>query len=106
MLPREHPSTRPRESRAIMSERPNRLLEFLTAPVKPAGDACRSNRRRRSTARVMLSWPEGGDWRVVRGRLRDISRAGAALFTAVPPPLTGRARLRLIEGELTPWIEA
>jgi hypothetical protein len=84
----------------------NRLLEFLTDPVKPAGEASRSNRRKRSTAWVQLSWAEGCEWRTVKGRLRDISRAGAALFVANPPPLTNRARLRLVEGEETPWIEA
>ena len=84
----------------------NRLLEFLTAPVKPAGEASRSNRRKRSSARVLLSWAEGGEWRTIKGRLRDISRAGAGLFAAARPPLTGRARLRLVEGEETPWIEA
>lgn len=87
-------------------ERRNRLLEFLTAPVKPAGEASRSNRRRRSKARVVLSWAEDGEWRTVDGRLRDISRAGAGLFAATPPPLTRLARLRLAEGDETPWIEA
>jgi hypothetical protein len=84
----------------------NRLLEFLTAPVKPAGEASRSNRRRRSSAPVLLSWAEGGDWRTVRGRLRDISRAGAGLLAPMPPPMTAHARLRLVEGLETPWIEA
>jgi hypothetical protein len=97
---------RPEGDRAIMSEHKNRLLEFLTSPVKPAGEACRSNRRRRSSARIMLSWAEGGEWQSIRGRLRDISRAGAGLFASKPPPLTNRARLRLVEGEETPWIEA
>ncbi len=89
-----------------MKEKPNRILEFLTAPPKPEGDACRSNRRRRTTAPIELSWPDGGNWRTIRAKLRDISRGGAGLVAAAPPPLTSRARLRLIEGEGTPWIEA
>ena len=84
----------------------NRLLEFLTDPVKPAGEASRSNRRKRSTALVLLSWAEGGEWRTTKGRLRDISRAGAALLVAKTPPQTNHARLRLVDGEETPWIEA
>jgi hypothetical protein len=84
----------------------NRLLEFLTAPVKPAGEATRSNRRRRSSARVLLSWAQGDEWRTIPGRLRDISRAGAGLLAVAAPPMTGRVRLRLAEGEETPWIEA
>lgn len=89
-----------------MTEKPNRILEFLTTPPRPEGDACRSNRRRKSTAPVEISWPDGGDWRTVRARLRNISRGGAAVVTAVPPPITRKARLRLTEGEGTPWIEA
>ena len=89
-----------------MSEPPNRILEFLTAPPRPEGDACRSNRRRKSVASIELSWPEAGGWRTIRARLRNISRGGAALVAAVPPPLTRQARLRLTEGEGTPWIEA
>ena len=89
-----------------MSEKPNRILEFLTAPLKPEGEACRSNRRRRTSASIELSWPDGGNWRTIRARLRNISRGGAGLVAAAPPPLTRRARLRLIEGEGTPWIEA
>ena len=46
-----------------MNERPNRILEFLTAPAQPEGDACRSNPRRRSSVRVELSWAEGPNWR-------------------------------------------
>jgi PilZ domain len=87
-------------------ERRNRLLEFLTAPVQPAGEASRSNRRRRSSARVLLSWDQDGEWRTIRGRLRDISRAGAGLLAVTAPPMTSHARLRLLEGQETPWIEA
>ena len=89
-----------------MRETPNRILEFLTAPAKPAGDACRSNRRRRSSVKVELSWLEGDLWRTVPGRLRDISRGGACVVARLIP-LPGRpARLRFVEGEGSPWIEA
>lgn len=89
-----------------MTEKPNRILEFLTAPAKPQGDACRSNRRRKSFAPIELSWPENGHWRTVRARLRNISRGGAALVAVAPPPLIRGARIRLTDGEGTPWIEA
>jgi hypothetical protein len=89
-----------------MSEPPNRILEFLTAPAKPDGDACRSNRRRRSSVRVELAWAEGKVWRTIPARLRDISRGGAGLVARSTPP-TGRvARLRFVEGDGSPWIEA
>jgi hypothetical protein len=88
-----------------MNERPNRILEFLTAPAQPDGDACRSNRRRRSSVRVELSWAEGPNWRTIPARLRDISKGGACLVALKAPPLTRCARLRFVEGEGSPWIE-
>ena len=88
-----------------MSEPPNRVLEFLTAPAKPAGEASRSNRRRPSDTRIEFAWSEGGTWRTVRARLRDISRGGASLFAAQPPPLTRLGRIRFVEGEGSPWVE-
>ena len=87
-------------------EQPNRILEFLTRPAKPAGDACRANRRRGSTARVELAWLENGQWHSVPGRLRDIGRGGASLLVKVFPPARSTARLRFVEGEGSPWIEA
>ena len=88
-----------------MSEPPNRILEFLTAPAKPDGDSCRSNRRRRSSARVELSWSDGANWRTIPARLRDISKGGVALLALKPPPITRRARVRFVEGDGSPWIE-
>jgi hypothetical protein len=89
-----------------MHETPNRILEFLTTPAKPDGDACRSNRRRRSSVRVELAWLDGKVWRTTPARLRDIGRGGAAIIARLTPPLTRNARLRFIEGEGSPWIEA
>ena len=88
-----------------MSEPPNRVLEFLTAPAKPAGEASRSNRRRQTEARIEFAWSEGPTWRIVRARLRDISRGGASLFTAQPPPMARLARVRFVRGEGSPWVE-
>lgn len=89
-----------------MNQPPNRILEFLTAKPQPEGDACRTNRRRRSASEIQFAWSEGPDWRTVRARLRDISRGGASLFATQPPPLTRRARIRFVEGEGSPWVEA
>jgi PilZ domain len=88
-----------------MSHTPNRILEFLTAPAKPAGEASRSNRRRESDAEIEFAWSEGPTWRIVRARLRDISRGGASLFTAQPPPMARLARVRFVRGEGSPWVE-
>ena len=85
---------------------PNRILEFLTAPPKPDGEACRSNRRRRSAVRVELAWAEGDRWRSISARLRNISRGGACLSARSEPMLAERARLRFVEGDGSPWIEA
>jgi hypothetical protein len=87
-----------------MSEPPNRILEFLTAPAKPAGEASRSNRRRKTDTRIEFAWSEGDDWRTVRARLRDISRGGASLFATKRPSLTRHARLRFVSGEGSPWV--
>jgi hypothetical protein len=89
-----------------MREPPNRILEFLTIPARPDGEASRSNRRRPSDARIELSWVDGAGWRTARARLRDISRGGASMVTLYPPPITRRARLRFVEGEGSPWVEA
>jgi hypothetical protein len=53
-----------------------------------------------------LKWTEGEKPHTVRGRLVDISRAGAALITAALPPPQGRVLIRLVGPEPTPWIEA
>lgn len=89
-----------------MRDEPNRMLDFLTAKPKPAGDACRSNPRRRSTVKIELAWSDGKSWRAIPARLRDISRDGAGLIARSSPPPTKLARLRMTEGEGTPWIEA
>ncbi len=89
-----------------MRDSPNRILEFLTAKAKPAGDACRSNPRRRSSIRIELAWAEEKEWRTIPARLRDISRGGAALFARSAPPLTRKARLRIVKEDGCPWIEA
>jgi hypothetical protein len=92
-----------------MSERPNRIVEFLKSPLRPEGEASRGNRRRRSRALAELSWlepPADDRWRSTRGRLRDISRAGVAIAVTTAPPPTARARIRLTEGDGTPWVEA
>lgn len=88
-----------------MRDTPNRILDFLTAKAKPTGEACRSNPRRRSSARIELAWPDGTDLRTIPARLRDISRGGACLVARSMPPLTRSARLRFVEGEGSPWIE-
>jgi PilZ domain len=88
-----------------MRDIPNRILDFLTAKPKPAGDACRSNPRRQTTARVELAWLDGKEWRTIPARLRDISRGGACLLARSEPPLTRSARLRIVQGEGSPWIE-
>jgi hypothetical protein len=93
-------------ARPLMRDTPNRILEFLTAPAKPAGDACRSNPRRRTSARIELAWLDGEQWRTIPARLRDISRGGASLIARSEPPLTRQARIRLVEGDGSPWIEA
>jgi len=89
-----------------MREAPNLILEFLTARAKPTGDACRSNPRRRSSARVEVAWLEEKEWRTIPGRLHDISRGGAALITRSCPITKRPIRLRISEGEGSPWVEA
>jgi hypothetical protein len=53
-----------------------------------------------------LKWTEGEKPHTIRGRLVDISRAGAALITAALPPPQTRVLIRLVGPEPTPWIEA
>jgi hypothetical protein len=89
-----------------MHESRNRILDFLTAQAKPAGDSCRSNPRRRSSAKIELSWSDGKNWRTIPARLRDISRGGACLIARSEPPRTQVARVRISEGDGSPWIEA
>ncbi len=89
-----------------MADQPNRMLEFLTAPLRPQGEASRGNRRLRCRSKIQISWATPDGWKSTGARLRDISRAGACAVATVEPPLTARARVRLTEGEGTPWIEA
>src|SRR3954454_12856262 len=90
-----------------MYEEPsNQLFRFLRARFRSVGELHRTNPRRHSSRPARLSWEEAGKEREARGRLVDISRAGAGLSAAVPPPLRARVRLRLVGRESTPWIEA
>jgi hypothetical protein len=73
---------------------------------RAVGEAHRTNPRRHSSTPARLSWSQGEKCRVARARLVDISRAGAALIVAVPPPLKARVQVRLVGREATPWIEA
>jgi hypothetical protein len=90
-----------------MTEEPsNQLFRFLRASFRSVGEAHRTNPRRHASRPARLSWAEGERLRIVRGRLVDISRAGAALIVTAAPPLKARARLRLVGREPTPWLEA
>jgi hypothetical protein len=84
----------------------NQLFQFLRTTFRAVGDAHRTNPRRHASTPARLSWGEGEKQQVVRARLLDISRAGAALITPAVPPLQAHARLRLVGSEPTPWIEA
>lgn len=84
----------------------NRLLGFLRATYRAIGEAHRTNPRHDASASGRLQWEEAGRSRTIRCRLVDISRAGAALLTAVEPPHVAKARLRLVGRETTPWLEA
>ncbi len=88
-----------------MPERPNRILEFLTAPSRPDGEASRSNSRRPVSCLIELSWLDEGRWVASRGTLIDISRGGAGIRLRHAPPASSMARLRVIEGEGSPWVE-
>ena len=89
-----------------MHESTNRLLEFLTAPAKPAGDACRSNPRRESDAKVELSWLDSMGWRTIPAKLIDISKGGASVVARSSPPTARPVRLRIVDGEGSAWVEA
>lgn len=84
----------------------NRLLQFLNSSFQTVGEACRTNLRQDASARARLSWSVREKGPTVRARLINISRAGAAVITAEPPPEATRVRLRLLGREQTPWIEA
>jgi hypothetical protein len=90
-----------------MTEQPsNQLYQFLRARYRAVGEAHRTNPRRHTTRPARLSWTEGEKCRMVRGRMQDISRAGAALIAISPPPVNSLVRIRLVGREPTPWIEA
>jgi hypothetical protein len=90
-----------------MSERdtPNRMLEFLTTPPRPDGEASRANRRRSSKVRVELSFVGERGWKTTKARLRDIGRGGAALVAREVPPAGSLVRMRIIEAGDCPWVE-
>lgn len=88
-------------------ERPDTdLLHFLQSAPKPVGRDYRTNPRHESSATIELSWSEGRKSNGARGHLVNLSRLGAAVVVAGPPPVAPRVLLR-IDGEGgTPWIEA
>jgi hypothetical protein len=95
------------ESRITCHEaQENALLGFLRARPKEVGEALRTNPRHESRARARLAWNAEEPNRVVRARLLNISRAGAALVVANPPPESHLVLIRLMGEEPTPWIEA
>ncbi|WP_422930582.1 PilZ domain-containing protein [Singulisphaera sp. PoT] len=90
-----------------MSDQPkNQLLRFLRARPKAVGEAFRTNPRYASRHRGRLSWTDVLRTRTVPIRLIDISRAGAAVAAASPPPTNAPVRIRLVGESATPWIEA
>jgi hypothetical protein len=90
-----------------MIEEPlNQLFQFLRTSFRAVGDAHRTNPRRQASTPARLTWVHGEKRQTIRGRLVDISRAGAALITAGLPPPKTHARIRLVGPEPTPWIEA
>ena len=84
----------------------NRLFTFLSTSFRAVGDALRTNPRHGSSARARLSWAGKDEEIAIRARLIDISRAGAALLTKEAPPVDARVRVRLVDQEETPWVEA
>jgi hypothetical protein len=90
----------------MIQEPANQLFQFLRSSFRAVGEAHRTNPRRHTSTPARLAWDQGGKQHTVRGRLVDISRAGAAVLTASIPPLQTHARLRLVGPEPTPWIEA
>lgn len=88
-------------------ERPDTgLLHFLQSAPKPAGRDFRTNPRHESSATIELSWSDGRKTQNSHGHLINLSRLGAALLVAGPPPVTKKLLVRL-EGEFaTPWMEA
>jgi hypothetical protein len=90
-----------------MIEEPlNHLFQFLRSSFRAVGEAHRTNPRRHVSTPARLTWTAGEKRPTIRGRLVDISRAGAALITAALPPPRGHVRIRLVGPEPTPWIEA
>jgi hypothetical protein len=90
-----------------MTEEPkNQLFRFLRSRFRAVGEAHRTNPRRHSSRPARVAWTEKETVRIVRARLLDISRAGAALVTSDPPPVKTRIRIRLVGREPTPWLEA
>jgi len=90
-----------------MVEEPlNQLFQFLRSTFRAVGEAHRTNPRRHTSKPARLAWEDGVKRRIVRARLIDISRAGAALVSSSMPPVSAEARLRILGREPTPWIEA
>jgi hypothetical protein len=90
-----------------MIEEPlNHLFQFLRTSFRAVGEAHRTNPRRHASSPVRMAWIQGRKEQKARGRLADISRAGAALITSGQPPLHAQVRMRLVGPESTPWIEA
>jgi hypothetical protein len=90
----------------MLEEPLNQLYQFLRTSFRAIGEAHRTNPRRHTSTPARLTWVQGNKQQTVRGRLVDISRAGAAVLTTAPPPDRARVRLRLAGREPTPWIEA
>jgi hypothetical protein len=84
----------------------NHLLSFLRTGARAVGDAFRTNPRHGSRRKARIAWRAGAQEKVVHARLIDISRVGAALTTATPPPEGTLVRVRLAGSTPTPWIEA
>jgi hypothetical protein len=89
----------------MIEETENPILSFLGRRARAVGSAFRTNPRYRTRHRANLVWPDMPKVRKNRVRLIDISRAGAALSTSSPPPVSTVVRLRLVGAESTPWIE-
>ena len=89
-----------------MAEPDLALLQFLALPARPQGEHFRNNWRRPSRSPVDLSWIQDNRWVSSPARLVDIGKRGAALACLSSPEVGTLVRLRFVEGDGSPWIEA
>lgn len=85
-----------------------RVFEMSVAPDRrlPGDDRRKTPRYAAGGTVVILTWPDGDDYRTVAAELKDISFGGGSALVESAPPAQSTVWFRVRGDDTSPWIGA